>query len=78
MENSPLERPNTRDLRLHALSLEIAAIHREFHEMEERDQTACDELLTAFRLIRHRISTKSDGKRWGHYSAYLAMQGLAE
>jgi hypothetical protein len=71
-------RPSNLDLRLHALSLQVAAIYREFHEMPTRNDTVCEDLLTAFRNIRRGISVDPcTGKRWGSNAAYCAMQGLA-
>ena len=74
-------RPSNMDLRLHALSLEIAAVYRAFHEDDGAtyQRELCDDMLTAFRCIRRAISVNpSSEKRWGSHAAYNAMQGLTE
>ena len=68
-------RPSNRDLRLHALSLQIAAIYREFDLLNDGKE-ACDDILHAYLNIRRHIGKDANGDRWGSKSAYQAMKGL--
>lgn len=71
-------RPSNRDLRLHSLSLQVAAAYRELYEATLQDHgnlEAANELLDAFRAVRRPIGIGPDGKRWGHEAAHRAMQG---
>lgn len=79
-ELSPIHpmRPSNRDLRLHALSLQVATAYRELYEATLEDHgnlEAANELLDAFRAVRRPIGIGPDGKRWGHHAASRAMQG---
>lgn len=72
-------RPSIRDLQLHALSLQVAAMYRSIHiESNGTESQALDDLLTAFRSIRRHISYENDDCRYGSHAAYLAMQGQIE
>lgn len=70
-----LMRPSNRDLRLHALSLQVAGAYRELYEAG--DIEAANEILDAFRAVRRPIGINpANGKRWGSEAAFKAMQGI--
>lgn len=69
-------RPTVRDLQLHALSLQVAAMYRSIHiESNGTNIQALDDLLAAYRSIRRHISYENDDCRYGSHAAFLAMQG---
>jgi hypothetical protein len=69
-------RPTVRDLQLHALSLQVAAMYRSIHiESNGTESQALDDLLAAYRSIRRHINYENDDCRYGSHAAFLAMQG---
>jgi hypothetical protein len=72
--------PNRYDMLLHSLSLQIAAVYHNTHEVhenagfEERGEMH-DDIITAYRCIRRHIRKGEDGKRFGAAEAHKMMQG---
>ena len=69
-----MSKPSKRDMLLHSISLQVAAI---FHTINKEDMTEelSDDLITAYRCLRRHITIAPDGKRYGATEGYRAMQG---
>jgi len=69
-----MSKPSKRDMLLHSVSLQVAAI---FHtiSVEDMSEDIKDDLITAYRCLRRHITIAPDGKRYGATEGYRAMQG---